>query len=559
MFAGAGGEFAATSGERVVVPAGASPEDLPVDLVPIPADEFPLAVPAGHTLFRAFVLDLHGAPLSRDLQVTIPGAGTLPDGTVALVVQLVDVGEATRLVLVATAQPQAGSLVTTVDPLGNGAVVLPGLRSEGRYAVLFAAGTFGFVTGDVTAADGSPSRRRAARRGQPADRGAQRCRGPLHAARGSRRQRRHSGLRTRRMATAPWSTRQVPHGNFSVTNRPAPLGASPPVVVAVTPGNGVVGVPLGSSITVTFSEPVDPASITVDAVRLANGATPVAGTVALAPGNAALSFRPASLLLSHTPGPRCQSRPPSGTPPGTPFAAPFLSQFTTVDVTPPAPPPAGTVVASIPDASGNTTITGSQGTADPGGVVLIRNLRNNALTTLTPNTDGSFSGVVAALRSDRLEMTIRDAAGNMTILPVAPFRRSDGAVVVGAEGGRVDGPGGVFVEVPPGALPDGTIVHLAPVAQSELPLAAPSDFPFVGAVRLDLGGAIPAESLDLAIPAPPDATPDDQVLVARAITIPTGPAWTLADRAQLFDGKYRTASPPFPGRDRRRVVFLLSA
>ena len=51
------------------------PRTLPVDLTPIPADEFPLAVPVGHTLFRAFVLDLHGAPLSRDLQVTIPGAG----------------------------------------------------------------------------------------------------------------------------------------------------------------------------------------------------------------------------------------------------------------------------------------------------------------------------------------------------------------------------------------------------------------------------------------------------------------------------------------------------
>ncbi len=92
----------------MVVPAGASPEDLPVDLIPIPADEFPLAVPSGHTLFRAFVLDLHGASLSRDLQVTIPGAGTVPDGTVAVVVQLVDVGEATRLVLVAIAQVAGG-------------------------------------------------------------------------------------------------------------------------------------------------------------------------------------------------------------------------------------------------------------------------------------------------------------------------------------------------------------------------------------------------------------------------------------------------------------------
>ena len=297
VFSGTGGEFAATSGERVVVPAGASPEDLPVDLIPIPADEFPLAVPAGHTLFRAFVLDLHGAPLSRDLQVTIPGAGTVPDGTVALVVQLVDVGEATRLVLVAIARSQAGSLVTTVDPLGSGAVLLPGLRSEGRYAVLFASGSFGYVTGSVTAADGSLLA------GALLDVG----NSPIAALSDA------AGRYTLLVPAGSVDVRvtnpangdsavvnaQVA-GSFSVTNRPAALGASPPVIVALTPGNGAAGVPLGSSITVTFSEPVDPASVTPDAVRLASGASTVAGTVALAPGNAALTFSPASLLQSHT-------------------------------------------------------------------------------------------------------------------------------------------------------------------------------------------------------------------------------------------------------------------
>ncbi len=306
------------------------------------------------------------------------------------------------------------------------------------------------------------------------------------------------------------------------------------------------GVPLGSSITVTFSEPVDPASVTPDAVRLANGATPVAGTVALAPGNVALSFRPASLLQSHTQYSLSIAATIRDTA-GHALAAPFLSQFTTVDVTPPAPPPAGTVVASIPDPSGNTTMTGSQGTADPAGVVIVRNLRNNALTTLTPNADGSFSGVVAALRTDRLEMTIRDAAGNQTTVAVAPFRGADGSVVVGAAGGRVEGPGGVFVEIPVNAVPDGTIVRVAPLTSTDFPVAPLADFPFIAGVALDLGGIVPREPLDIGVMAPAGASVDDQVIVGRLGTLAGRRVWSVDDRAHLRDGRYETASPPFTG------------
>lgn len=543
VIGGQGGEFTAASGERVIVPPGSSPEDLPIDVRTIAIEDFPLTVPAGVTLLRSFLLDLHGAPLTRDVQVVLPSTISVPTGSAAMVVQLVDVGDATRLVLVAMALPQAGGLVTTVDPLGDGSVRLPGLRTEGRYAVLVASGNFGFVTGEVRSAEGVAL-------GGALVEGVN---APVAAMSDS------SGRYTLLLPAGPVDVRvtnpangdtalinaQVT-GNFAVTNRPASLGASPPVIVAVTPGNGATKVPLGSSVTVTFSEPIDPATVTAGVLTLASSAGPVAGTLALAPGNVALTFRPAALLQSHTLYTLSVAATIRDTA-GHALATPFGSQFTTVDVTPPAPPPAGTVVASIPDAAGTTTVTGSQGTADPGGVVVIRNLRNNALTTLTPNADGSFSGVVSALRTDRLEMTIRDAAGNETTVPVAAFRNADGAVVVGAGGGRVEGPGGIFVEVPPGALPDGTIVHLAPVPPSELPLPAPADFPVVNAVRLDLGGAIAAQELDLAVPAPPDATLDEQILVARAITIPSGPAWTLAERAQLTGDKYQTASRPFPG------------
>jgi hypothetical protein len=94
-------------------------------------------------------------------------------------------------------------------------------------------------------------------------------------------------------------------------------------------------------------------------VAVVSSSGSVAGTLALAPGNVALTFRPAALLQSQTVYTLSVAAVIRDTA-GHALASAFSSQFTTVDVTPPAPPPAGTVVASIPDTTGNTTIAGSQ-------------------------------------------------------------------------------------------------------------------------------------------------------------------------------------------------------
>src|SRR5207245_3087613 len=163
---------------------------------------------------------------------------------------------------------------------------------------------------------------------------------------------------------------------------------------------------------------------------------------------------------------------------GRPLSAPTVAQFTTLNTAPPPAPAAGAVTATIPGADGMSTVSGSHGSADPGGVVVIKNLTTGAITTLTPNADGSFQGRVAAATTDRLQLTVKDASGNATTVPVDPFRNADGSIAIGADGGRVEGPAGTFVDVPAGALPAGTIVKVDVVAEAELPIPAPSDYPF---------------------------------------------------------------------------------
>jgi hypothetical protein len=71
---------------------------------------------------------------------------------------------------------------------------------------------------------------------------------------------------------------------------------TPPTVTATTPAAGATGVPGNTTVTATFSEAMDPATLTTTTFRLRNGATDVAGTVALdAPSNTA-RFTPGALL-----------------------------------------------------------------------------------------------------------------------------------------------------------------------------------------------------------------------------------------------------------------------
>jgi hypothetical protein len=73
---------------------------------------------------------------------------------------------------------------------------------------------------------------------------------------------------------------------------------TPPMVTSTAPLGGSVGVPLGRNLTATFSEPMDPLTITTATFTLRQGTTPVLGTVSYA-GVTAI-FNPASTLAPNT-------------------------------------------------------------------------------------------------------------------------------------------------------------------------------------------------------------------------------------------------------------------
>ncbi len=540
----AGGTAEGADAVRLIIPPGGANEDLPVLVSSIRAQELSSLVPPGLALVTGIGVDFHGGSLGQAATLALPLPPGLPSGGDVLLARIVEFDGVSRLGLAGLGVVQGGDLVFGADPRGDGSLVLPGVREGGSYLLLASTAPLAFLNGTVSGPDGQPLA------------GALVSIDGFGVAAVSDGEGRYVLAVPVGDATVTAIDPATHDATSQATSGTAPgavvaadlsTAPTPPSVVAIAPTNGAQGVALASAISVTFSEAIDPASVGANAVELTAGAASVSGLLSLAPGGTSATFRPNTVLVSDT---TYQVRISGALRDlsGHAMGADVISSFTTVDVTPPPPPPAGNISATIPS-GGTTTVQGTQGTADPGGLVVVHNLTTGSQTTVTPGADGSFSAVVAASPADQLELVIRDAAGNEARVAVGRFQNADGSVVVGEEGATVLGPGGVAVEIPPGALPGGTVVRVEPVAVEDLALAPPPAFSYVGAVRLDLGGVRPRAALDLSVQAPAGAAVGDQVLVLHAVQLPRRLVWSLADRAH-FDpatSRYATASPPFPG------------
>ena len=104
-----------------------------------------------------------------------------------------------------------------------------------------------------------------------------------------------------------------------------------PTVISTDPLDNAVGVPLNKTVTATFSEPMDPATITDVTFTLADGTTPITGIVTYSGSTA--SFNPSADLL---PGKEYTATITTGAknPSGTPIAANHVWTFTTVATVP---------------------------------------------------------------------------------------------------------------------------------------------------------------------------------------------------------------------------------
>ncbi|MGI9043509.1 MAG: Ig-like domain-containing protein [Gemmatimonadaceae bacterium] len=160
---------------------------------------------------------------------------------------------------------------------------------------------------------------------------------------------------------------------------------TPPTVTGVVPANNATAVPTSSTVRVTFSEPMDPATITTSTITVRNTVTTVvvAGTMSYDQATRTAAFTPGGLsnLTNYTVTVTTGVRDLAG----NALAAPFTSTFTTAPAADVIPP---TIVSRSP-ANGVTSIaidtvvrvTFSE-PMDPATI-------NTSTITLTPTSGGS--------------------------------------------------------------------------------------------------------------------------------------------------------------------------
>lgn len=556
-----GGKVTTAGGAYVNIPAGATAVDVPVSLAALAPAQLNITLPDSLALLGALHLDLSGADLSKAALLSIPAPAGLSAQSQVLVVELTEANGATQWRLVALAALKNGELVSMTDPLGNSTLILPGVRRGGRYLFLHATVELGYITGSAF------NRSNNLLVGAPIS--VQNF--PVVALTGSQGNyvvAAPLGAVTVTAVDPDTQDALTESDNLAAKNEVITLDLSllptPPRIISTDPLAGAVRVPLTNTINIVFSEPLARQTVGANTLTLTTSSGAVEGSHTLSPNGRVLSFRPAAPLRPETVYTVTLANTVTDLS-GDALASPLLMSFTTVSRAPVSL--SGLISATIPGADGLSWVTGSQGAVDPAWLVQIYNKTTRAATNITPNEQGGFQASVPAEKAHKLEVVLRDENGVLiTRLPVPPFQAEDGSIVIGVEGGVVEGAGGVFAQIEPGTLPDGTVVKVEPItdaAQLPSPLPVPSVVThtntltdssffgsFVGGVDLQIEGGTPKIYIDLGVPAPADATPDDVVLVLQAITLTNGAqGWTLIDRAHLDteSGKYVTASPPFPG------------
>ena len=542
-----GGISTSAVGEAITVPPGALASGVPAVVSHVADADLGIVLVPPLQFIAAANVSLSGALLAAPASLSVPRPSGVFNDEGVILLRITEIDGGSRLALVALGRIAGDHIVSDVAVPGI-AAPLDGIRQGGRYVFARISAPFGFVTGLVRGTSGAPfagaliasstvpSVALSQSAGQYVTVGLS---GPV-AVQALDIARRDTGA-----ATGVLTPGGILRADLSIV-------LDPPRVTSVTPAGAAGNVSLGSPVVVSFSEPIDPASI--GAFRVETGGALVPGSVTLSDTNRLATFRATGGLVSAT---TYTVRVTTGLTDlsGRTLAAEFSAAFTSLDTAPPPPPPAGAITATIPGFDGLSTVSGTQGSAGLRDTVDVVNVTRQSSSRALVNPNGSFSTVIATALGDRLQVIITREGGAQTVVPTPPFARTnaDGSrsVVTGAAGGRLDGPSGIVVDVPAGAFPDGTLVTMRYVDEARFPIPLTAEqrelFAFTGGVALDFGGAVPSHYLNVSLPAAPGDKQTDRWVVGAVQEVNGRLLLNAVDTARVIDGRVMTASPPCPG------------
>lgn len=538
-----GGRLVDADGNILAVPQGALSQTTPVSTRNGAAA--PGAVGGDFTLVKVVEVNLTGQTLSQvaTLSIAVPAA---VDPTLPLVLaRQIEVKGIAKLKLVALAR-QSGSLISS--DTSTAGIALPGITTSGTYYFLQAKGQIGFVSGTVTDAANSAYGGALVKtdQGSLVD---------LAAA---------TGKYLVAAPVAPFTATATDlykndevSGNGAVTAayQAATLDLKilmvPPTVLSVAP-NGV-NVQPNAPVVATFSKSIDRNTITPATVKVVDSdGNALSGVFTFSVDGKVATFSPAELLKSEkgytvTLGGDIKDLQ------GYYLGNDFASTFTVRKTTPPPMPAAGAVSATFPDADGFVTVTATQGSAETGNTVLLINDTSGEIASVTPASNGSFTGKIRAQLGDEIQVVLMDHSGNRTLISYITYKSDDGKYLVTAKGGKVEGEGGSLLEIPEGALASPAIIRVTNVQEAHLPSPLQAPGRFLGAVNIDTGGVSFQKAVEISIPMPEGFNQNSAVFLTKPGEIvsddgsTTEQVYEIVDSTKIVGNRISSACEPFPG------------
>lgn len=558
----AGGVVETPEGDRVELAAGSVGVPTPVVLARRTAADLPVALPAGLVFEGLLDLGLAGQTLGlpATLELELGGAPAAGQG---LLFGFEERGSARFLRPLASLEATAGGWRTAAIPavLEAEDLAWPGVRRGGLY--LFARSTvdLAFARGTVFGLGGAP----------------------LPGAWIS-----SPGLGWIQVSAAdggyvlplPLGPRTLLAENLPTLDRgaaavaPATLGqrldadlhiaATGPRILSVTPADGSTGVILGIEPAVTFSEAVDPDSLTAGIQLYQDGqrvpaSLEVQGTqVRLLPDATLRPGRPyelrVSALVRDLEGHRLEAGGLFR------FTTVVLPVYDDIDFT--------RIHLFEPNAQGRARVLGRTGAAPAGALVFVENISRLISTpSATAGSDGGFELLVEARLGDVLLLHVSPVGRNETVVELTPFLTADG------QGAYADARASVFttldgieVKIDAGTFDRPTVVRLKAVPITAVRARRPNDFDLLYAFDLDTGGVGARKALQLRLPVA--AAGEFPILLGRELEVLGEWYWTFDALLRPEDGMLTTADDPdeiaglgiaFPGLSPRPLAQLAAA
>jgi hypothetical protein len=322
----AGGTAGDEAGALIRIFSGALPVEAAVDALPLAADQLSVPLPEGFGFLGAVLVDLGGETIALPAEVSIPRPAGADEGAQVLVVEALDAPGGERVLsIVAVGAVASARLFTEVR---SGGLDFPGITAGGEVLFLAPPRALGFIHGRVLALEGDAPKALAVVRADSA---------PFAAVTGPAGRYLVAGAAGSATIVTAFDAetgdlaedRSEVGGRGEAVALDLHLATEGPRVVRTSPAQGAAAVPLSFPITVEFSEPLAPESVTADSAVLDRGGrrSPAGRRSRPMAGCSPSSRTPTSHPQRFT---RCGSRPSSATLRGTrSLPSPWPSQRST--------------------------------------------------------------------------------------------------------------------------------------------------------------------------------------------------------------------------------------